>query len=89
MTLDPTHRDAAFYFEALDKHIRENVNPDFNAQEDRLIDFLDSVSLLQLIVHIEEEFQIFLDPAALSLEVFVDLTSLSAALQEHAASESE
>jgi acyl carrier protein len=80
-------RDAAYFFEALDQHIRETINPDFNAHEDRLIDFLDSVSLLQLIVHIEEAFQIYLDAASLSLEVFVDLTSLSNALQEHAASD--
>ncbi len=78
---------AAFYFESLAAHIREHFNPDFDPTNDRLIDLLDSVSLLQLIVHIEEEFKIFLDPASLSIEVFVDLTSLSAALQEYSAAE--
>lgn len=85
MNISQNDGSTAFYFESLAAYIRENHNPEFDAANDRLIDLLDSVSLLQLILHIEEEFKIFLDPSSLSLEVFVDLSSLSAALQEHSA----
>ncbi|MEZ5458851.1 MAG: hypothetical protein R3E65_05950 [Steroidobacteraceae bacterium] len=73
------------YFEELTVYIRENVSAEFDPANDRLLDVLDSVGLLQLIMHIEHEFQIFLDPGSLSIEVFMDLNSLCAALREYSA----
>jgi acyl carrier protein len=74
-----------FYYEQLTAYIRENVSAEFDPANDRLLDVLDSVGLLQLIMHIEHEFQIFLDPGSLKLEVFMDLGTLSAALKEYSA----
>ena len=76
---------ANHFYEKLTAYVRENVSPEFDPANDRLLDVLDSVGLLQLIMHIEHEFQIFLDPGSLSIEVFMDLYSLCAALQEYAA----
>jgi acyl carrier protein len=79
------HGTAGYFYAQLTTYVRENVSPEFDPANDRLLDILDSVGLLQLIMHIEHEFQIFLDPGSLSIEVFMDLESLSAALQEYAA----
>lgn len=80
------HTDTAdFYYEQLTAYIRDNVSAEFDPANDRLLDVLDSVGLLQLIMHIEHEFQIFLDPGSLSIEVFMDVGTLSAALKEHSA----
>jgi acyl carrier protein len=76
---------ADFYYEQLTIYIRENVSAEFDPANDRLLDVLDSVGLLQLIMHIEHEFQIFMDPGSLSIEVFMDLGTLSAALKEYSA----
>lgn len=76
---------ADFYYEQLTVYIRENVSAEFDPANDRLLDVLDSVGLLQLIMHIEHEFQIFLDPGSLSIEVFMDLGTLSAALKDYSA----
>lgn len=75
---------ADFFFEQLTAYVRSNASPDFDPGNDRLLDVLDSVGLLQLIMFIEQEFQIVLDPASLSIEVFIDLRSLAAALQNYA-----
>jgi acyl carrier protein len=76
---------ADFYYKQLTLYIRENVSAEFDPANDRLLDVLDSVGLLQLIMHIEHEFQIFMDPGSLSIEVFMDLGTLSAALKEYSA----
>jgi acyl carrier protein len=78
-------RTASFYYEQLSIYVHDSVSQEFDASTDRLIDVLDSVGLLQLIVHIEQEFQIYLDPASLSIEVFMDLKTLSLALTEYSA----
>jgi acyl carrier protein len=79
------NNSADFYYEQLTIYIRENVSAEFDPANDRLLDVLDSVGLLQLIMHIEHEFQIFMDPGSLSIEVFMDLGTLSAALKEYSA----
>ena len=81
-------RTASFFYEQLSAYVHETVSPEFDPSSDRLIDVLDSVGLLQLIVYIEQEFRIFLDPASLSIEVFMDLKTLSLALTEYSASAS-
>jgi acyl carrier protein len=72
------------FFEQLTTYVHQNVSTNFDASHDKLIDVLDSVGLLQLIMFTEQDFQIVLDPASLSMEVFLDLKSLSEALRAHA-----
>lgn len=71
------------FYGRLTHYVHENVSPEFDPANDRLIEVLDSVGLLQLIMHIEQEFQIFLDPDSLSLEVFLNIESLSGALRQY------
>lgn len=82
MPIEDANNKADSYFEELTSYVRDNVAPEFDPAHDRLLDVLDSVGLLQLIMYIESEFQITLDPASLSIEVFLDINSLSAALRE-------
>ncbi len=57
-------------------YLRERVNANFGPQ-DRLLDFLDSVAILQLVLFIEQELGISLDMSQLDLEVFATLDSLA------------
>jgi acyl carrier protein len=74
------HRPADHYYEALTQYLRSNVSPEFDPANDSLVDLLDSVGFLRLIVFIEEEFGIALDPVLLSLDTFADVGTVSTAL---------
>ena len=73
------------YHQRLTAYVQQNVVAEFDPTNDKLIDVLDSVGLLQLIMHIESDFNIVLDPASLSIEVFLDIDSLAKALNDHTA----
>ena len=62
--------------ENLTRYVQSNIDEDFSRDGDPLIDYLDSVALLQLILHIDEELGYSLDMASLSLEMFSSIDSL-------------
>lgn len=79
---EPARRSADFYFQSLASYLRDNLTSEFDPSKDRLLDVLDSVGFLRLIIYIDEEFGITLDPVLLSLEVFADVGTLSSTLVE-------
>ena len=58
------------------EYVREKIDGQFDPDRDQLIQYLDSVSLLQLLLFIEQEFHIALDMSQLDLEVFTTLNGL-------------
>jgi acyl carrier protein len=68
--------------EQLVVYIRANVDPQFNAESDPLIAILDSVSLMQLILFIEQDFGITLDLATLGIDMFATVETVVATLEE-------
>lgn len=68
--------------EALVTFIRQQIREDFEPDTGELLNFLDSVSLLQLVVFIEEHFRIILDMAEFDLENFRTVDTLVRVLDE-------
>ena len=65
--------------------VRNNVDAEFDPERDVLTQVLDSVSLLQLVVFLDQELGIALDLSSLTLDVFASVDSLVRTLQEHEA----
>ena len=68
--------------EQLVAYLHANVDPQFNPDSDQLIAILDSVSLMQLILFIEQDFGITLDLATLGIDMFATVDTVIATLQE-------
>jgi acyl carrier protein len=60
-----------------------SIAPDFDPGADQLTDVLDSVSLLQLVVYIEFEFDVSLDLSNLTLDDFRSLDSVLKVIEAH------
>ena len=69
--------------EKLIKFMRENIDHEFDPDEDSLIDLMDSVSLLQLVVFIEQDLDIRLDMSMMGLESFANIDALLDTLDEY------
>jgi len=63
-------------------YIHANIDPHFNPDADQLIAILDSVSLMQLILFIEQDFGITLDLATLGIDMFATVDTVIATLNE-------
>ena len=61
--------------EALIKYIREHVDDEFEPDQD-LLDIMDSVTLLQFMVHIEQAFRVTIDRSELMIENFESIDSV-------------
>lgn len=61
--------------EALIKYIREHVDDEFEPDQD-LLDIMDSVTLLQFMVHIEQSFGVTIDRSELMIENFESIDSV-------------
>lgn len=61
----------------------QSVASGFDPESDVLTDVLDSVSLLQLILHIDEEFGVPLDLGSLTLDDFRSVDSVLSVMQSH------
>lgn len=72
------------YKELIVDFVRSNVDADFDAASDVLTQVLDSVSLLQLVVFIDQELGIQLDLANLSLDAFASVDSLVETMTQYA-----
>lgn len=68
--------------ERLVQYVRENLDPEFDAEQQPLAQLLDSVSLMQLIMFIDQELRVPLDLSSLSLEWFATVDTLVAELNE-------
>lgn len=62
--------------------LKGDFDPDFDENSGELLPFLDSVSLLQLVLFIEERFKIALDMGEFDLENFHTIDTLLAALDQ-------
>lgn len=51
-----------YYEQRLTTYVRNSVVAEFDPAEDKLIDVLDSVGVLNLIMHIESDCNLVLDP---------------------------
>lgn len=65
--------------------VRENVDPEFDPDGDVLTQLLDSVSLLQLVMFIDQELGVPLDLSQLTLDVFASVDTLVQLLDEQLA----
>jgi serine O-acetyltransferase len=65
----------------LAQYVRNHIDPGFEPDEQRLLEVLDSVSFLGLIVFIEKEFGIVLEPSELRLPMFETVDTLVAQLR--------
>jgi acyl carrier protein len=68
--------------ERLVAYIQEAVDPEFNPDHQRLMEILDSVSLLQFILFIDQELGIPLDLSSLGIEMFTTIDTVVQALEE-------
>jgi len=64
------------YREQIVSYIRTYVDPEFDADSDVLTQVLDSVSLLQLVVFIDQELGISLELSNLTLDTFSSVDSV-------------
>lgn len=62
--------------EKLILYVRETVDPEFDPVQQPLMQVLDSVSLLQLIMWIDQELGISLDLSGLSVEMFATVDTV-------------
>jgi acyl carrier protein len=63
-------------------YVREAVDPEFNPDQQRLMEILDSVSLMQFILFIDQELGIPLDLSGLGIEMFTSVDTVVRALEE-------
>jgi acyl carrier protein len=68
--------------ERLVQYVRENLDPEFDPDGQPLTQLLDSVSLMQLILFIDQELRVPLDVSALSLDMFATIDILVKELNE-------
>ena len=61
--------------EALIKYIKEHVDDEFEPDQD-LLDIMDSVTLLQFMVHIEQTFGVTIDRSELMIENFESIDAV-------------
>ena len=61
--------------EALIKYIKEQVDDEFEPDQD-LLDIMDSVTLLQFMVHIEQNFGVTIDRSELMIENFESIDAV-------------
>ena len=61
-------------------YIKTNIDEEFESDDD-LIDYLDSVSLLQMVVAIEQMFGILLNMASIDLDDFETVDTLTEMLE--------
>jgi acyl carrier protein len=61
--------------EALIKYIKEQVDDEFEPDQD-LLDIMDSVTLLQFMVHIEQTFGVTIDRSELMIENFESIDAV-------------
>ena len=61
--------------EALIKYIKEQVDDEFEPDQD-LLDIMDSVTLLQFMVHIEQSFGVTIDRSELMIENFESIDAV-------------
>ena len=71
--------------ERLVAYVQETIEKEFDPDQQRLIEILDSVSLLQLIMFIDQELGITLDLATLGVEMFTTIDTVVKALDEASA----
>ena len=64
-------------------YLRQHVAADFQPERDRLLDFLDSVAILQLVMFLEQDLGVSLDMSQIDLEAFATLDSLAEIVQSH------
>lgn len=57
-------------------YVRENLDGQFDPEQQPLIQLMDSVSLMQMIMWIDQELKVSLDLSNLSLEMFATVESL-------------
>lgn len=74
-----------YYAERLTNYVRENHAASFDPQSEQLFDYLDSVGFVQLIMFVESDLGIQLNPATLSLDSCATVENFARLLQEHAA----
>jgi len=67
--------------EALIKYIREQVDDEFEPDQD-LLDIMDSVTLLQFMVHVEQAFGVTIDRSELMIENFESIDTVIEAFFE-------
>ncbi len=67
--------------EAIIKYIREQVAEEFEPDQD-LLDIMDSVTLLQFMVHIEQNFGVTIDRSELMIENFESVDTVIEAFFE-------
>ena len=68
--------------ERLAAYVRESVDPEFNPDQQRLTEIMDSVSLLQFIMFIDQELGITLDLSGLGIEMFTTIDTVVQTLEE-------
>jgi acyl carrier protein len=68
--------------ERLVQYVRDNLEPEFDPERQPLTQLLDSVSLMQLIMFIDQELRVPLDLSSLSLEWFATVDTLVTELNE-------
>lgn len=71
------------YREQIVSYIQTYVDPDFDADSDVLTQVLDSVSLLQLVVFIDQELGIPLELSNLTLDSFSSVDSVVEVISAH------
>lgn len=69
--------------EKIVSYIRTYIDPEFDADHDVLTQVLDSVSLLQLVVFIDQELGIPLELSNLTLDAFASVDSVVAVLDAY------
>jgi acyl carrier protein len=68
--------------EKLVAYVRESVDPEFDPDQQQLTEVMDSVSLLQLIMFIDQELGVPLDLSGLGIEMFATVDTLVQRLEE-------
>lgn len=62
--------------EKIVSYVRTNIDPEFDADSDQLIQVLDSVSLLQLVAYMDQELGMELDLSVLTLDALATVDSI-------------
>ena len=68
--------------ERLVAYVREAVDPEFDPDQQQLTEVMDSVSLLQLIMFIDQELGVPLDLSGLGIEMFATVDTVVRGLEE-------
>ena len=68
--------------ERLVAYVRETVDPEFDPDQQQLTEILDSVSLLQFIMFIDQDLGVPLDLSGLGIEMFTSIDTVVRRLEE-------